>query len=237
MLQGRGLLVIFGLLWAVSAASPVLAQVSGSVTLVSDFRLRGLSLNDGNIAVAAEVAVDHPTGIYAGASVVAGDTSRFGKEVLNHTAYLGYVTAVDDQTTVDFGLSHTQVYSNVAVPFSGSYTEIYAGVSLRRTSVRVSVTPSFIEPGLRAAYIDVNRTIPVTQRLRLLAHVGLLIPLGGTDAPILPTSRFDTRVGVARQFTRGEVQLHWSHTSADAQFLSERLQQRDAIVASASWFF
>ena len=42
------------------------ADWSGSIALVSDYRFRGISLTDGQPALQAGVAYDHPTGLFAG---------------------------------------------------------------------------------------------------------------------------------------------------------------------------
>ena len=54
-------------LWTLLCASEACAQVSGSVTLVSDYRYRGISLSDGRPTAQLSVAYDRPDGWYMGA--------------------------------------------------------------------------------------------------------------------------------------------------------------------------
>src|SRR3546814_13753478 len=68
----------FGALLALSALSalPATAQaqaipsgpltVSGGVSVVSDYRFRGLSRSDGKVEVQSTISVDHDSGLYAG---------------------------------------------------------------------------------------------------------------------------------------------------------------------------
>src|SRR3546814_5598679 len=68
----------FGALLALSALSalPATAQaqaipsvpltVSGGVSVVSDYRFRGLPRSDGKVEVPSTISVDHDSGLYAG---------------------------------------------------------------------------------------------------------------------------------------------------------------------------
>lgn len=49
------------------AAAPSVVSVSGSATLVSDYRFRGISQTDGDMAVQGGITVAHESGVYAGA--------------------------------------------------------------------------------------------------------------------------------------------------------------------------
>ncbi|HKT85914.1 MAG TPA: TorF family putative porin [Novosphingobium sp.] len=95
-------------------ASPALAQteapgeltVSGSVGLVTDYRFRGVSQTDEEMAVQGGVTVKHASGLYVGtwASNLAG-WGTFGGSNMELDIYGGYSTEVMSGLTLDVGLT------------------------------------------------------------------------------------------------------------------------------------
>lgn len=212
------------------------AQLAASLSATSDYRLRGLSLNGGRPALTAAVAYDHASGVYAGASVTGGDTRSFGAQLLSHAEFLGYAARFETGTAWDVGVSNTQVFSNVYRRFSGNYVEFYGGLSSERFSARVYFSPAYFNARQQTVYVDLNATMRAARRLRVFGHGGVLVPVAGAGAAV-PRARYDLRFGGVAEFGRGEVQLAWIRSGADADYLSERRQARDALVIGASWFF
>lgn len=101
-------------LLALLAASPALAQaedskpftISGSVGLVSDYRFRGVSQSDKEMAVQGGVTVGHESGFYAGtwASNLSG-WGTFGGSNMELDIFGGYKAEVVSGWTVDAGLT------------------------------------------------------------------------------------------------------------------------------------
>lgn len=95
-------------------ANPALAQteapgeitVSGSATLVTDYRFRGVSQTDEEMAVQGGVTVKHASGLYVGtwASNLAG-WGTFGGSNMELDIYGGYATEVMSGVTLDVGLT------------------------------------------------------------------------------------------------------------------------------------
>ncbi|SFG39779.1 conserved hypothetical protein [Novosphingobium sp. CF614] len=95
-------------------SSPALAQeeapdeftVAGSAALVSDYRFRGVSQSDKEMAVQAGLSVTHASGFYAGtwASNLAG-WGTFGGSNMELDLYGGYSTEVASGVTLDVGLT------------------------------------------------------------------------------------------------------------------------------------
>ena len=95
-------------------ASPAWAQeeppkpftVSGSVALVSDYRFRGVSQSDKELAVQGGLSVAHESGLYAGtwASNLAG-WGTFGGSNTELDLYAGYAREVASGVKVDVGLT------------------------------------------------------------------------------------------------------------------------------------
>ncbi len=110
---------LFALAGAVAAASVLIIQpaaaqetdppkeltVSGSVALVSDYRFRGVSQSDEELALQGGFTVTHESGFYAGtwASNLAG-WGQFGGANLELDLYAGYKRPIGP-VTVDVGLT------------------------------------------------------------------------------------------------------------------------------------
>lgn len=217
--------------------TPTAAQLAGSLALTSDVRLRGVSLNGGQPALTANLAYDHPSGVYLNAGLTGGDTRRFGVRFLNSTLNLGYAARLSTRSFWEVGAIDTRVSSNVLQRFSGNYTEVYAGIGSEQFSARLFYSPSFFRRDLQAAYLDLNGNLRLLPRVRGFGHFGLLIPLAGNGTGVLPRLRDDTRLGAAVELGRAEVQLTWVRSGAGAAFLEPRQQAANAVIVGASWFF
>ncbi|MCH7630181.1 MULTISPECIES: TorF family putative porin [Novosphingobium] len=97
-------------LFAASFAAPAMAEeetkpvtVSGSVGLVSEYRFRGISQSDRNLAVQGGITVAHESGVYVGTwgSNLAG-WGTFGGSNMELDLIAGYKTTVGN-ATIDFG--------------------------------------------------------------------------------------------------------------------------------------
>lgn len=126
-----------------ATATPALAQnesgisVSANVALTSDYRFRGVSLSDGDIAVQGGIDVTHDSGLYIGtwASSIE-DSATFGHTELN--VYGGWSGEVISGATLDTGLLY-YVYPNGENGLAGpsDYFEPYASVSTTLGPVQV----------------------------------------------------------------------------------------------------
>ena len=103
---------------SLAIATPALAQeeetgvatgpltVSGSVGLVSDYRFRGISQTDKEMAIQGGVTVTHESGIYVGtwASNLAG-WGTFGGSNMELDVFGGYAFPIGDGAKLDVGLT------------------------------------------------------------------------------------------------------------------------------------
>jgi uncharacterized protein (TIGR02001 family) len=103
---------------SLAIATPALAQeedtgvatgpltVSGSVGLVSDYRFRGVSQTDKEMAIQGGVTVTHESGIYVGtwASNLAG-WGTFGGSNMELDVFGGYAFPIGDGAKLDVGLT------------------------------------------------------------------------------------------------------------------------------------
>ena len=111
----RSLLAATVLAGAALSSAPAMAQdaddtlgpitISGTIGLVSDYRFRGVSQTDEEMAVQGGISATHESGVYVGtwASNLAG-WGTFGGSNMELDLYGGYAMALGD-ATVDVGLT------------------------------------------------------------------------------------------------------------------------------------
>jgi uncharacterized protein (TIGR02001 family) len=193
---------------ALAWAAPAAAQLSGSVGVVSDYRLRGVTLTDGRAAATLDVSYDHPSGAYAGATLVAEDLSDRGLRLLGHSEYVGFVVPTRRGPAIDMGLS------NVDFDVYGyrrylRYTEAYVGVVQGGFSAHLHYSPNYLRSGTDTLYAEVTGVARPAENWRVSAHAGLFTRLDSVG-PDGKRRRYDVRVSATREFRNMELNVGWS---------------------------
>lgn len=147
------------------------AQVTGNVTLLSDYRFRGESLTEGQPALQAGVNYDHPGGLFLGGLV---SNVRIDPDVSGLSAhiYAGYARPLDERASWDVGIVTYAFPRPVSGP-NYDYTEAFLGASFDTLSTRLYYANSYFGGGT-AVYLEVNATRPIVERVSLVGHVGYL---------------------------------------------------------------
>ena len=123
-------------LWALLSCTNACAQVSGSATVLSDYRFRGVSLSDGQPAAQLGVAWERDDGWYAGA--FASSTRLYGRPGTQLLAYLGYAHRLHDGPSWEAGAEYA-AFSRYP---GDSYPEFYLGLASDKLSGRLYWAPS-----------------------------------------------------------------------------------------------
>ena len=91
---------------AAETAPPPAVTVSGSVAIASDYRFRGVSQSDGEMAVQGGITIAHESGFYVGAwaSNLAG-WGTFGGANMELDLIGGYKAKLSDNAALDVGLT------------------------------------------------------------------------------------------------------------------------------------
>ena len=223
-------------------APPAAITVSGTAALVSDYRFRGVSQTDEEMAVQAGVTIAHESGLYVGtwASNLAG-WGQFGGSNMELDIYGGYKVPVGG-ATVDVGLtwymypggSDKTDFGEPYVKVSGTVgpANLLAGVAyapkqqalgqwyLTGASNATGI-PDF--PGAKDdnLYIwgDASTAVPGTP-LTLKGHLGYSDGnpgLGPNGTSVAPTGKyFDWLLGA--DYTLGKVTLGVAYVDTDIKF-------------------
>jgi len=163
------LLLVFILsLWC----NATFAQISGDVSLLSDYRFRGESLTEGRPAAQASLAYDHASGLFLGALIsnVHIEPTANG---LGGQLYGGYARPFGDHKSWEVG-AVTYLFPRPSAPPDYDYSEVFVGTSMNPFSARIYYSADYFHSGARTIYSELNTEQPLNEQVALLGHVGYL---------------------------------------------------------------
>ena len=180
------------------APQPARAQAGASVTLVSDYVVRGMSLSQGRPV--PQLRLDLDAGAwYAGALVsrVRYAGSDAGAQLL---AYAGYARRLPSGLSWEAGALRSTFPGDRAY----GYDELYAGLAGDRVAGRVHVSPSYYGDA-PTVYAELDGSAPLRDGLALVGHLGILQPLAKAEDEA--RRRIDLRVGLSLDSGNWNVRL------------------------------
>ena len=157
------------------AASTSIAQVSATASVVSDNRVRGVSLSDGKPAAQLDVSYDHDSGWYAGAFGSNVKFYRGSPQESELIGYAGYARRLERGWSVDAGLSRATFIGDADY----DYWELHAGVTSEAVSARLHFSPNYFGQSIHTVYGELNGSYRLTDRFKLIGHAGLLQAFAG----------------------------------------------------------
>jgi len=195
-----------GALVLLAFASIAGAQLSGSATLVSDYRYRGVTLSDRDPAAQAGLTYDDPHGWFVGAF---GSTARLASPVgatWQTQVYAGYASRISSQVSLEAGGD----YSAFADASGYDYGEVYVGAAAQGLSVRIYYSPRYFGQQGSAVYGEINGAHALSDSLRIFAHVGLTRTEAYYEYGYHPAqSTVDGRIGIGADFDWLHLELAW----------------------------
>jgi uncharacterized protein (TIGR02001 family) len=224
-------------LWLCGAAAH--AQFSGSASLLSDYRYRGVSLSDNEPAAQLTVVYDDASGWYAGAFA---STIRFGatsSRGVQSIVFAGYAWRASEGWSYEVGITHSR--SHVSGSPSYSYSEIYAGFAAGGLSGRLYYAPSYFGDRSDIVYAELNGAHAFNDRIRLVAHVGALVGDGTANVYGYyyqrPDFVVDGRIGVVFDLEHFELQLSGVAVSSNGAYPTVGEARRRGVVLQVSRAF
>jgi uncharacterized protein (TIGR02001 family) len=212
------------------------AQWGGTLSLESDYRLRGYSLTDGNPAASAQVTYDHGSGFYlnlAGLAQIAGDDPRFMGVVGN----VGYARRLSSQVTLDVGALRSEIRASERYGRPYRYTEIYAGAAVGRVLGRVYYSPDYRGDGVQTLYGELEAGFEPAREWRVSGHVGVLTYLTAARYWPAGSTHQDWRLSVSRQLGRFEVHSALSSGGPGERYYRYQRREKPVLTAGASVSF
>lgn len=204
-----------------SASAQTVAPASdhtftGNLSLVSDYRFRGISQTFKKPAIQGGFDYSHSSGFYAGNWNSNVSEAFFSGSNLEMDFYGGYKFSPAQDLTLDVGVLH---YYYPGSKLNGSTidnTEIYLGASYKMFSAKYShgVTNYFNVPNTKNNwYLDLNANLEIAPKTMLNLHAGhqKIKHAAGTPDP----SYTDWKVGVA--YDAGFATLGLAYIGTDAK--------------------
>ena len=171
---------------AEEGAGPAPVSVSGNVTLVTDYRFRGVSLSGGDPAIQGGITVSHDSGLYAGtwaSSIDDGGTDIFGDAEVD--LFGGWSGSVAEGIGLDVGMLY-YAYPGNAKGVDAEFFEPYATISgqLGPVQAKLGVNYAWDQKAIAGdnlyVHTELSSGIPTTP-VTLSAH------LGYTNGSLAPT--------------------------------------------------
>jgi len=198
-------------LWFLFVSAEAFAQFSGSASLLSDYRFRGVSLSHNRPAAQLAVAYDDASGWYGGAFASTVQLVYPTNRELQLVSFGGYAQRMPSGLSWEAGAD----YSVVTGAESYSYPEVYVGIASDNVSARFYYAPRYFGQDSAVIYGEVNAALPLIDRVRLLAHGGLLRNSGEGAYGARPDRHvLDASVGVSVEFDQFSIQLRWVGVSS-----------------------
>lgn len=218
---------------ALCCAAGAHAQWSGSVTLMSDNRFRGVSLSDGQPDVRAGLGIDLAGGWYAGTSVTRAELWPDHRRP--QWLFYGGRSGVWEAGR-SWELGATRVHFASAGHYD--YSEFYAGLLGPTVQARLYVSPDYFGRGLRSGYLELDGQWSLPLGVRALAHAGALAVSRGTGYDVYARRRrADLRLGLAHSLGEAELQLAWSAAQRGGPYPASYSGRAGGWVLSLSTFF
>lgn len=226
-------LALGGVLYAASVG----AQFTGTVTGVSDYRYRGVSLSRERPAAQFTLAYDGPGGRYGGLFASTVEFAGAAKTTVQVVGFLGVAVPITADMHADAGIDYSAFGRDLR---DYDYGELYAGISSVGWSARLHYSPNYFDFAQRSLYGEFDASHRLNDRIALVGHVGVLVPTGH-DA-VAPAryvrNPVDARAGVAFDIAGFDLQVAWVSSNATrAGYPIDIGQHRDTVVVSVSRSF
>jgi len=147
------------------------AELSGSVSFVSDYRYNGISQTAGDAATQGSINVFFENGLYAGLWGSNVDFGAFGPDAnLEVDYYLGYYGTIKE------ALSYDVSYAWYSYPgfnsYEGEYGEIAISGSYSGATITYKFANDYFNTGEQAHYISLDYVHQLPYDFSLTAHAG-----------------------------------------------------------------
>ncbi len=215
-----------------AAAEPAPAlTVTGGVTLASQYRFRGISLSDEEIALQGTINLNHESGFYAG--VWGSSLDGFGElggSNLELDLYAGYRRQVGDGVTVDAGLLYYAYPGSSGGDFE--FFEPYANVSATfgPASAKLGLAWAPAQDALadnsnRYVYGDLSVAVPRTP-ITITGHLGN----SHGNTPLTPSGDYlDWSLGATVTWRNLTAGVAWVDTNLSAAEAASGGATRDIV--------
>jgi uncharacterized protein (TIGR02001 family) len=212
---------------ALGAAAPSDAAVTGKVTFVSEYVLRGVAQSNEEPAIQGSIDYAHESGFYAGLWGSSVDFRNIGLTTdaqAEFDLYAGWTKTWDSGFGFDVGVIHYDYPGDFAKDLN--YEEVYVGVKFKTFSLKGYYTDDFLGFDVEETYLDASLALDLGAGFTLNLHGGF-----STFDPAFLEDYYDYKVGLAKAF--GKLTLEVGYIDTDEELLVDQSDGR--VVASLSY--
>ena len=204
------------------AAATCAAELSGNVTLGSDYVYRGISQTDEEPTIQGGFDATSESGLYAGiwASNVAFDGS------IEIDYYVGF-SQETDVFTYDIGFIHYNYPNQPQGQADSNFNEVYGSISVRGLTVGLAVSNDFFGETGSATYANVDYELALPNDFALTLHYGAQSIDDGVDYD-------DYSVSLGKTYSDFDVALTWHDTDLDGNTCADICDSRVVLTVSKS---
>lgn len=201
---------------ALCAAAANAGELTGTVTAVSDYDFRGVSLSAKDPALQASIDYAHDSGFYAGAWASNLDYGPGIDGDIELDLYLGWAGETANEIGWDVGIvwyTYPDSSNSATASKIPDYPEIYAGVGFGPVEVKQWYTDDYGGSKLEGLYTEMNYGFELPAEFGLNLHLGYNYGQVTGNSGLGTGTYFDFSVGVAK--TLGNFDLELKVTGTD----------------------
>ena len=221
-----------------SFTTPAHAEISANVALVSDYRFRGISQSNEDLAVQGGFDYAFENGIYLGTwgSSVDFDSAGDFSGSLELDFYGGWTTEFGEDSSIDLGYIY-YAYPGDDNGLDGDYQEFYANYGWRSLGLGVAYSDDYYGESGKFWYLQANYELSFAEIWTLNLHVGY----NDFDEDVFLSSDkgnyTDYSIGLSVAVVGVDIGLSWVGTNLDEEDLFGTDWGDDTLVVSLSKSF
>lgn len=221
-----------------ATTTAIAAEVSGNVALTSDYKFRGISQSNEDIAIQGGFDVAFENGVYIGTwgstvdfDVSSADGGLNGSLELDY--YIGYAGDISDSISFDIGYLYYDYPGDKGL--EGDYQELYGSVSFSDLTLGLHYSDDYYGETDTFLYYYADYSIALPGDVSLSLHVAMndLEENGGflaTDED----SYIDYSIGVSKTFEGVDLSLAFVGTDLDEEDVFDTEWGDDTLVFTIS---
>ncbi len=217
-MQNRSALL---LLSAALVAPLAQAEITGNVTLTSDYRVKGISQSGENPAIQGMLEYGHESGLFAGVFASSVDFFEAGDpwdndESIEIDLYAGYFSVLGDHLSYDATLFR---YFYPGAIESIDFNELILGVNLGPARLAYGHANDYINLGESYQYLEANYGLELPDDFALDLHVGYSFGSFFDDPDFVGLDKYtDYGVTLSRTLAGIDLSLAYLDTDIDAPY-------------------
>lgn len=187
------------------------AQLSGTVTAVSDYSFRAISLTNSDPALQGSIDWAHDSGFYAGAWASNIDYGPGVDGDIELDLYLGFAGGAEDGIGWDVGIVY---YSYLGADDPNAYPEAWVGLTYAMFKFKQWYTNDYVGADLESYYTEANASFELPAAFGLNLHAGY--NYGEAFKTAGNSEYIDYSVGVAYTLGNFKLELKYVDTNLDS---------------------